>query len=217
MTNIEKVARRTALESSEALGITVYAILNEKYEDEWLWWDSATIYMELRDDFTCEPSSETMDRVSAVQLLMTTGEFFTRLEAYLNICNTLTSGSPAFSIFDPVSSAEAAWGLAEVSFMREFLPFSPGIKAYIRTTLNTEGLYPDYPDIFSDVLGKRPADADNIRAEALGSLHDGTKDEIDKFVHDQLESMVYQFNELDMGDKLMSIIKEKDRRALVIS
>ena len=214
MPKINPVAAKTALESTESLAVVLYALLSELYEDQWLYWDATTIYLELRDDFHCEPSTETMDRINALQVLMTSGEFFNRLEGFLNVCNTFTSGTPAFNIFDPVTTAEAAWGLAEVSFLRDFLPFSYGIKAYLKTTLDAEGLYDDYPDIIEEVLGQRPESANAIRGIAVKNLHDTNRDEVEQFIHDQLDSMVYQFHELDMQQQLVAILKQKDRAEL---
>ena len=213
MQRSEQVARKTALESPETLATVAYAILNESYEDQWIYWDPSTVYLELRDDFNCEPASETMDRICATQVLMAGDSYFKRLDAFLGLSNTFTSGAPAFNIFNPVSTAESAWGLAEASFLREFLPFGPGIRMYLRTTLNVEGFYDDYPDIFDEVLGPK-ADADAVRGAVMKNLHDASKDEIEQFLHSQLEIMVYQFNELEMGEQLMSIIREKDRSLL---
>ena len=215
MQRSEQIARKTALESPETLATVAYAILNETFEDQWPYWDPSTIYLELRDEFHCEPASEMIDRISAVQVLMTGDAYFKKLDAFLGLSNTFTSGTPAFNIFDPVTVAEAAWGLAEASFLREFLPFGPGIRMYMKTTLDVEGFSADYPDIFDEVLGPKKADADLIRGIAVKNLHDEAKDEIEQFLHSQLEIMVYQFNELDMGNQLMSIIREKDRSLLL--
>lgn len=215
MQRSELIARKTALESPETLATVAYTILNESFEDQWLFWDPSTVYMELRDEFRCEPASETMDRLSAVQVLMTGDSYFKKLDAFLGISNTLTSGTPAFNIFDPVTVEEAAWSLAEASFLREFLPFTPGIRMYLKTTLNVEGFADDYPDIFDSVLGSKTVDADVVRAAAMDNMHARALGAVDQFLHDQLEVMVYQFNELDMGAQLMSIIKEKDRNALL--
>jgi hypothetical protein len=197
------------------MSTVLYAVLNEKYGDEWLYWDPSTVYLELREDYICEPASEAMDRISAVQVLMTGDGYFTRLDAFLGLCNTFTSGSPAFNIFNPVTVAEAAWGLAEASFMREFLPFSPGIRAYLKVTLETEGYFGDHPDIFDEVLGPRKDGADLVRGDVIGTLHEEARNDVEQFLHDQLEALVYQFGELEMGEQLMSILKEKDRSALV--
>lgn len=215
MQRSEQIARKTALESPETLAIVAYAILNETFEDQWPYWDPSTIYLELRDEFHCEPASEMIDRISAVQVLMTGDAYFKKLDAFLGLSNTFTSGTPAFNIFDPVTVPEAAWSLAEASFLREFLPFGPGIRMYLKTTLNVEGFSDDYPDIFDEVLGPRKPNANIIRNSAVRTLHDDAKDEIEKFLNSQLEVMVYQFNELDMGNQLMSILKEKDRNLLL--
>ena len=214
MERSDQIVRKTALESPETLATVAYAILNDSYQDQWIYWDPSTIYLELRDDFHCEPASETMDRISAVQVLMSGDAYFKRLDAFLGLSNTFTSGAPAFNVFNPVSTAEMAWGLAEASFLREFLPFGPGVRMYIKTTLDTEGFYEDCPEIFDQVMGGRAADADMIRGGAVKTLHDASNDEIEQFLHSQLEIMVYQFNELEMGEQLMSIINQKDRSLL---
>lgn len=208
-------AKATALQSTETFAVVLYALLNEQYGDEWLYWDPTTIFMELRDDFDCEPSTETMDRIAAIQVVMTGGSFFQKLDAFLNICNTFASGTPAFSIFDPVTVPEAAWTLAEVSFMREFLPFSNSIQVYIETTLNADGYKDDYPDIFEVVLGPKNPDADDIRKKALEYYHVKSKEELDNYMNEQLKAMIYQFHEIGMTDQLESILKEQERYNLI--
>jgi len=209
-----KVKRKTALESPETFSTVLYALLNEKYEDQWLYWDPTTIYMELRDDFDADPASEVMDRISCLQVIMTSGEFFNNTQAFLAICNTLVSGAPAFNVFDPVDVAEASWAIAEVSFLREFLPFNYGIAKYLRTILESEGYGDDYPDIFDEVFAKKPNKANEVRDEALKSLRDKSRDEIAEFIHEQLHDMVYQFHELGMEVQLQAILKQKDRELL---
>jgi hypothetical protein len=209
-----KVKRKTALESPETFAVVLYSLLNEQYEDQWLYWDPATIYLELKDDFDADPASEVMDRIACLQVIMTTGEFFNNTQAFLAVCNTLLSGAPAFSVFDPVNVAEASWAVAEVAFLREFLPFNYGITKYLKTILDSEGYTDDYPDIFDEVFAKKMHKADEVRDEAVKSLRDKDRDEIAKFIHEQLQDMVYQFHELGMTRQLESILKQKDRELL---
>jgi hypothetical protein len=215
MSKEQRTAKAAALQSPETFAVVLYALLNEQYGDDWLYWDPTTIFMELRDDFGGEPSSESMDRIAAVQVLMTGGAFFEKLDAFLGLSNTLASGTPAFSVFDPGTVPEAAWALAEASFIREFLPFSAGIQAYIKTSLEVDGYKDDYPDIFDPVLGAERPDADAVREEAVAYLHNKSKEELDGYMNEQLEAMVYQFNELGMGHQLGAILKEKDRHHLI--
>lgn len=210
-----KVKRKQALESPETFSTVLFALLNEKYEDQWLYWDPATIYMELRDDFDCDPASETMDRISSLQVLMTSGEFFNNTQAFMAIANTMVSGAPAFNVFDPIDVAEAAWAIAEASFLREFLPFSYSVSKYLRIILEAEGYGDNYPDIFDEVFEKKqPKLADEVREEAIKTLRDKSRDAIAEFIHEQLHDMVYQFHELGMENQLQSILKQKDRELL---
>jgi len=189
----DEYAKQQALQSSETLATVVNAIVRQHFGDEAYEWDPATVYLEMRDAFKAEPSAVVMDRWSAMQVVMTTDGFFRRPDAFLGICNTLTSGAPFFQVFDPVTVEEAAWAITEVSLNRELLPFSYPVRKYIRTILNQDGYTEsEYPVIFKEVFKVKPVTPE-LR-EALRDL--SNKDNVEAYVDEQLKDLVYQFDQI---------------------
>jgi len=197
-----------ALEGTETTATVVHAIVRTQYGAEVYDWDPSTVFLELRDDFRVEPSSEVMDRWSAVQIMMTTDGFFKRLDAFMAVCNTFTTGQPFFHVFDPVTVEESAWGVTEVALNRELLPFSYPIKKYLRQLLTADGYSSDdFPPALVEVFDARPT-SDDIREgldEAQASAHN--RNNVERFIDEQMKSMVHQFNEIptlsDMDDMIL--------------
>ncbi len=192
----DTTAKREALQTSETSATLVHAIVREQYGEEVYDWDPVTVYLELRDDFRVEPSAEVLDRWSAIQVVMTTDGFFQRLDAFLGICNTLTTGQPFFNVFDPVTVEEAAWGVTEVALNRELLPFSYPIRQYLRQLLKADGYdKEDYPAALDEVFDRKPRAAD-IRAELRGGAADHNRSNVEAYVNEELGDLVHQFNEI---------------------
>jgi len=194
----EKYAKQTALQSPESLATVIHAIIRQQYGDDAYLWDPLTVSLEVHDDFRAEMDTIALDRWSAMQVIMTTDAFFKRLDAFLGICNTLSSGVPFFQVFDPVTVEEAAWAITEVSLNRELLPFSYPVKKYLKTVLKHDGYGEnDYPSPFHEVFDTRP-DAGVLR-KGLGEL--SNQDNVEAFIDEQLGDMVYQFNQIsDLRD-----------------
>jgi hypothetical protein len=211
-----QVAVKSALETDATLATVAMAILRKEFGDDFYHWDPSTIYLEIRDQFKAEPSTSVMDRLSAVQIALTTDGFFNQIDAFLNICNTLASGSPAFSSFDPVEVEEVAWALTEISFLRDMLPFGGTVVAYVRHILEADGYdNHDFPPIFDYVLGAREQ-GQEPQDLLERTLHDDKKDNVDMFITEQLKDMVHQFNEIPgMGDVLNQLLDEKELEDII--
>ena len=198
--------RQQALQNPETVATVIHAILREQYGEEFYAWDPATIFLEAKADWNAEMCTETMDRMAAVQVFMTTNAFFERLDAFLAICNTLNDGSPFFSDFNPVSLPECAWAIAEVALNREMLPFSYPIRQYIKVLLHQNGYEKgEYPAIFEEVLGKKP-NTDDIR-DSLGQQ--SNTDNISSYIDEQLQDMTVQFNRIPDMKGLDDIILQR--------
>lgn len=139
--------RKQALESPETNATVLHAIVLQQYGEDWYAWDPTTVYMELRADFDADTCAEALDKLSAIQVIMSSDAVFKRLDAFLGICNTLAAGEPFFSAFDPVTLEEAAWGITEIALNRDMLPFSYSIRKYIRALMRESGFdQSDYPE-----------------------------------------------------------------------
>ena len=148
-----------------------------------------------------------VDRWSAMQIVMTTDAFFKRLDAFMGICNTLSSGVPFFQTFDPVTTEEAAWAISEVSLNRELLPFSYTVKQYLKQILMADGFSEgDYPDVFEEVFERKPSALD-IRKQLRGG---GTnRDNITAYIDEQLKDLTHQFNEIEDLKDLDDLILQR--------
>ena len=186
---------RDALESTETKGTVLHAILRKQYGDDAYEWDLATIAMEVSDDFGASISSESANRWAAMQIVMTTDAFFTRLDAFMTICNVLASGEPFFDMFDPVTTEEAAWAIAEVALNREMLPFSSAIKRFLKLLLKYDGYGDAYPEIFDTVFeADTPEQATAVRRQVTQRKEN--EDVIDELIDEELADLVMQFDKI---------------------
>ena len=144
------------LQSGKTLATVINAIIVSNYGEDAYTWDPLTVAMELKDDFEVDVVPEVLDKWCAIQVVMCSDAFFKRIDAFLSVCNTLSSGEPFFSAFDPVTVDEAAWAIAEVSMNRDMLEFSPTIKSYLKKRLEFENFSTRHPKIFDEALGENP-------------------------------------------------------------
>jgi len=201
------LAVKQALESPESLATPLLAIVRKSFGDDAFLWDPTTIYLECRDQFAAEPAAEVMDRISAGQVALTGNGFFEDISGFLNICNTLAGGAPAFGVFDPVEPEEAAWALIEVSLLRDMLPFAPTIRDYVRTILAQDGYTEDQYPLFRCVLGGKTPPMGKVIAQ----LREDGQDSIGQFVNGNMEALVYQMNQIPgMDTVLLELLHDKD-------
>lgn len=192
----DEIAIRNALESSETLATVIHAIILRQYGEAAYDYDPTTIYLELRDDFQAEIHSQTLDRWSAMQVVMVNDAFFNKMDAFLGISNTLAEGLPFFDMFNEVTTEEAAWAVTEVSLNRELLPFSYGVRKYIKLILDNDGYSEgNYPAALEEALTLAHPRAIDIRKELAVSGTEN-RDNTERFIDEQLKILVYQFNQI---------------------
>lgn len=192
--------RKLALESPQTLATVVHAIMLDQYGEAVYDWDPVTCSMEVAADFKAEICTQAMDRWCALQVVMGSDAFFKRLDVFMNVCNTLASGAPSFTMFDPVTSEEAAWSIAEVALNRDLLPFSYSIQGYLRQQLKADGFDPDsgeLPPIFAEVFERKP-DERKIRSELYGgeTAAESNAKNIERYIMEQMLSLEAQFNRI---------------------
>lgn len=198
--------RQQALQTPQTLATVLHAILREQYGEEVYDWDPTTVYLEAKADFNADMCSEAIDRWSAIQVIMTSDACFKRLDAFMAVCNSLSDGSPFFTAFNPVTTEEAAWGIAEIALNREVLPFSYAVKQYLKAVLAKDGFDKgDYPDIFDEVFGAKP-DTGRIR-EGLAAA--GNDANIGTYIREQMGDLVTQFNRIPDLSNVDNIIAER--------
>jgi hypothetical protein len=198
--------RVRALRSPETMASVIHAIILERYGEQAYEWDPSTIFLETQSDWNADMCPEAVDRWCAIQVIMTSDSFFKRLDAFLSICNTISDGEPFFGAFNPVTTEEMAWAIAEVALNREMLPFSYAIKKYMKTVLAQDGYdESSYPAIFEEVFGKQ-VDAEHIR-HGLAVLNND--DNISQYLSEQMKDMVFQFSEIPDLKGMEKIITQR--------
>lgn len=151
---------REMWENPEACATVLNAMLISKYGEEALDWDPITIQMEIKDDFGVSPASEVMDKICAMQIVMGTGDFFQRVDAFRNVVNTIANGQPFFQTFTPLQAEEIAIAIAAVGMNRDMLPFAPAVRELVKLSLIGDGYSEDeFPPILSCVFERKPSEA----------------------------------------------------------
>ncbi len=202
--------RSQALQNPDESAVVLHAILMEKYGQEWLDWDPVTIALEAQADFQTDPCSEAMDRACAVQVIMTSDAFFKRLDAFLGCVHTINTGAPAFDAFAPSSVEEISWAIAEVSLLRELLPFSYAIRAYVQRLLAQDGYdMSSLPAVLNEMFDHNPEAADVRQALRTPDQTDDNKNNIDMYINDKLSDLVSQFNEITDLSGLDEVILQR--------
>ena len=152
-------AWREMWENPEADATVLNAMVLSKYGEEAIDWDPITIQMEIKDDFGVSPASEVMDKICAMQIVMGTGDFFQRVDAFRNIVNTIANGQSFFQTFTPLQAEEIAIAIATVGMNRDMLPFAPAVKELVRLSLIGDGYSEEeFPNILSCVFDRKPSE-----------------------------------------------------------
>ena len=143
-------------ENPEADATVLNAMVLSKYGEDALEWDPITIQMEIQDDFGVTPASECMDKICAMQIVMGTGDFFQRVDAFRNIVNTIANGQPFFQTFTPLQAEEIALAIATVGMNRDMIPFAPAVQELVRLSLKGDGYSEEqFPPILSCVFDRK--------------------------------------------------------------
>lgn len=188
-------------QNPEADATVLNAMLLAKYGEEALDWDPVTIALEIKDDFHVAPADEVMNKICAMQVVMSSSAFFDRVDAFINVCNTLSEGDPFFEVFTPLEPEEIAFALSTVAMNRDMRPFSSTIKRYVSKVLKEEGFSKEnFPDIFSVIFDKNPKSKDVRHLVAQTQLAptaaDINRDNITNMLSSHIGDMFMQFNSL---------------------
>ena len=193
----DSIGIRKLLQAPETSATVLHAILRDKYGEEAYDWDLLTMLYEVQDDYGVDMSTAAINRWAAIQTVMTSDAFFKRLDAFLAVCNTFTVGEPYFTVFDPATVEEAAWGIAEVSLNREMLTFSPAIRSYLKQI--TTGDYTDdtLPDLFKVIIAPEDEDTPpSVRVALSSAVRTSNADALQSYLDEQMGDMAYQFNQV---------------------
>lgn len=201
-------------QNTEASATVLNAMLLSKYGEEALDWDPITIQLEIESDFHVTPAEQVMNKICALQLVMSSADFFNRIDVFLNVCSTLSDGDPFFQVFAPLETEEIAMALAIVGVNRDMLPFSPTIQRYVREVLKADGFgEDDYPSVFAVVFASEPKPnaVRKILTETIlePTAADTNRKNISGFLTKTLSVMFKQFNDLPGLRNIDDVLLEK--------
>ena len=154
---VDSAAWREMWENPEADATVLNAMVLSKYGEEATRQLFALSRADIQDDFGVSPASEVMDKICAMQIVMGTGDFFGRVDAFRNVVNTIANGQPFFQTFTPLQAEEIAIAIATVGMNRDMLPFAPAVQELVRLSLKGDGYSEEqFPPILSCVFDRRP-------------------------------------------------------------
>ena len=201
---------KSALLNPETSATLINAILTRQYGEQWLEWDPLTVYLEIKSDFRIDPPAEVLDRLAAIQVVMTSDAFFQRLDAFLPVCTTLSTGEPSFSAFDMPTTPELAWGMAEVALLRDMLPFSYAIKGFIKQVLDEDGYTEtNMPATIKIAFDPTPTSLEVKQTMLAGDLN---KTNVEQYVDENLKDLISQFNQIPSMSKIDDYIFREARK-----
>ena len=191
-------------QNPDADATVLLSMLVGKYGEEALDWDPFTVFLEIRDDYHVSPADAVMNKLCAMQIVMSSSDFFERIDTFSNVCNSLSEGDPFFKVFTPLGTEEIAFALATVAMNRDMLPFSNTIRRYVKKVLKADGFDSDeFPEVFSVVFDKEPSSKAVRREVAMSILNKedngaagANERNIAKMLAENVGIMFRQFNSL---------------------
>lgn len=114
LTTMRETAFKAALENKDSFATTLMAVLLDMYGTQIFDWEPSALAMQINDDFHMQLPEVNSDKIWAMIVAMTTNQFFTNPEIYLNTCKAFAHAEADFAMFRPVTPEEMAWGVTEV-------------------------------------------------------------------------------------------------------
>jgi hypothetical protein len=141
-----ELAFKKLFEGEEAFASSLLIALVDLVQDvDVMNWDPETITAEIKTKTGATISSDNMDRLMGLCMALTTNQFYTDVNAFIQICNALSGAGVDFKTFDPATVSEMAWAVSEVLMndrpdvdLEEL--FSPEIRTYVGMQADEEGL-----------------------------------------------------------------------------
>jgi len=109
---------------------------------DWFEWEPDTLREELKDEFNAHVPQLSIDKLWALVTYLTTDQFFTQLPVFIAICNVLSDTEADFETFDPATTEELLWALAELNMLEPIntSKFSEDIKLYVGMQLREDSV-----------------------------------------------------------------------------
>jgi hypothetical protein len=170
---------------------------------EFLNWEPETVGLEVADRFGVTLTENNMDKIQALSTVLTTNLFYTDVDTFIHVCNSLGGEGADFETFDPAEIDEIAWTLTEVLLndpqeKDSPVPFTPEIKEYIKLQATHEGFMrlPAMLENVSEALPNTYEGAADLGAEMLTVSMNRQADKVAEIENDVKKRMAELFNQI---------------------
>lgn len=214
-------AIKLLLETESTYATALALIAFDEYGSEWLEWHPSTLMMELNEDFNANTSRTNLDKLMAVNVLLTTDAFFNSLPSFIEICNVFADNDYDPETFDPATADEIAWALTEIYLLdppEQNEDLSQEIKAYIREAVADQGLLHP-PDILKLAMVDNAPDPsaefsdDPEMYQAIWELQKSKTSEIENMIRQNVKALTLQLETLPLKNGSTKTFVEKVRKA----
>lgn len=183
----------------ESIGSVLLIGLLDKYGSEMFDWEPQTLDLEVKHDWGVSMPQVNKDKVWALVTELTTNLFYSSLDAFTHICNSLNGSGADFENYDFATVQEMCWTLAEVQLLDppdEGDKFNHEILSYMDERLKVEAFervpkilkpyvkLPDQDENISNVLQE-----DEIDAKAFWDRQMKEVLSIDQYVRERLHKL----------------------------
>lgn len=142
----------TMLQDGDTYAFTLLTICLICYPNEVFKVDPLVLFQYLKEDFGAELSDDNQNKLNAILIAITSNYFFTDLQIFKSICQTLTEGDPG--LFDPgfedPTLPEIIWGMYEVNLAYgedDKEAYSPEIETFVDLTMSKDSYDAENQDL----------------------------------------------------------------------
>lgn len=175
---------------------------------EWLEWDPDAIKASFEDIQAGDIPQENYDRLFALQIALTSNEFYVSAASFIDICNALGSDGVDFKMFDPADMEEMLWARTEINLHDpdgEHEPFSDEVATYVGVRAQYEG-FSKLPGLLSfGKLEKSRIEATGVEGmelemQAALAREDSDLQELELDIVEKLEDLQNRLMELPLNN-----------------
>lgn len=211
------------LTDPDAIGSVLLIGLLDEYGTEMLTWEPQTLDLEVKHDWKVAIPQVNKDKVWALVTELTTNLFYSSLDAFTHICNSLNGSGADFLNYDFADVQEMCWTLAEVQLLDppdEGESFNEEIRSYMGERLKAEAFervpkilkpYVEAPDRDEAIDGVLTEDAIDAKMFWDGQMRKVL--EVDQFVRQRLHKLFVDLSTLPLENADSEAMKATLERA----
>lgn len=178
-------------------------VLLQKYGPEWMEWEPEIVVARILHDFQTNSVSDlTMDKIQAVKTLHYADSYWTRWEVFLACTMPFTNLHPDFQVLQVPTAAQCAVSVHIASKIRNDVPWSDEVKAFIASAVKFDGVMCAMPPLeFVPVDGDGHwLDCEEIRKRWPKVLESGKAPTAQTVEDEQLRRLLAIDNEVKASD-----------------